>query len=119
MASNSRLYSKGVISKKITIPYDKITNDIQRLLLSKIIKRYEDKCILEGYIKKNSCKLLQYSSGIMEANKVKFDIMFECEICFLLFYALFHESIHRSHYGRITTCYVNSFYRVNIYSIKC
>jgi len=82
MASNSRLYSKGVISKKITIPYDKITNDIQRLLLSKIIKRYEDKCILEGYIKKNSCKLLQYSSGIMEANKVKFDIMFECEICF-------------------------------------
>ena len=35
MASNSRLYSKGVISKKITIPYDKITNDIQILLFIK------------------------------------------------------------------------------------
>lgn len=82
MASNGRLYSKGVISKRITIPFDKITNDIQRLLLSKIIKKYEDKCILEGYIKKNSCKILQHSSGTIEGNNVKFNIMFECEICF-------------------------------------
>ena len=82
MASNSRLYSKGVINKKITIPFDKITNDIETILLNRIIKKYEDKCILEGYIKKNSCKILQHSSGIMQSNNVKFNIMFECEICF-------------------------------------
>ena len=61
MASNSRVYSKGVINKKITIPFDKITNDIETILLNRIIKKYEDKCILEGYIKKNSCKILQHS----------------------------------------------------------
>ena len=33
MAANGRLYSKGVISKRIIIPFDKITNDIQRVLL--------------------------------------------------------------------------------------
>ena len=52
MAANGRLYSKGVISKRIIIPFDKITNDIQRVLLNRVIKKYEDKCILEGYIKK-------------------------------------------------------------------
>ena len=82
MAANGRLYSKGVISKKIIIPFDKITNDIQRVLLNRVIKKYEDKCILEGYIKKNSCKILQHSSGIIEGNNVKFNIMFECEICY-------------------------------------
>ena len=82
MAANGRLYSKGVISKRIIIPFDKITNDIQRVLLNRVIKNYEDKCILEGYIKKNSCKILQHSSGIIEGNNVKFNIMFECEICY-------------------------------------
>ena len=82
MAANGRLYSKGVISKRIIIPFDKITNDIQRVLLNRVIKKYEDKCILEGYIKKNSCKILQHSSGIIEGNNVKFNIMFECEICY-------------------------------------
>jgi len=82
MASKGRLYSKGVICKKVSIPFDKITNDIDKQLLSKIVKKYEDKCILEGYIKKNSCKIMQYSSGIMEGNNVKFNIVFECEICY-------------------------------------
>lgn len=82
MASNSRLYSKGVISKRVTIPFDKITNDIKKLLLKKIVKTYEDKCILEGYIKNNSCQILQHTSGTIDGNNVKFNIMFECEICF-------------------------------------
>ena len=66
MASNSRLYSKGVINK-ITIPFDKITNDIETILLNRIIKKYEDKCILEGYIKKIHVK---FYNTVLELSKV-------------------------------------------------
>ena len=41
----------------------------------------EGKCSKEGYIKNGSIKILSYSSGLVEADNVIFEVMFECDIC--------------------------------------
>ena len=77
-----RLYSKNILTKKFNLTFKELKGDISKKLLNKISKEYEGKCILEGYIKKKSCNIISYSSGIItEGNKVSFSIVFECDVC--------------------------------------
>lgn len=77
-----KLYSKNILTKKFNLTFKELKGNIERKLLSKISKEYEGKCILEGYIKKKSCNIISYSSGIItEGNKVAFSIVFECDVC--------------------------------------
>ena len=41
----------------------------------------EGKCIVEGYVKKGSIKIISFSSGIVIGDHVKFDIIMECLVC--------------------------------------
>ena len=44
---------------------------------------FEGKCIVEGYVKPNSSKIIRYSSGIVErGSNIVFEVVFECDICF-------------------------------------
>ena len=43
----------------------------------------EGKCIVEGFVKPNSSKIIRYSSGMLErGSNVVFEVVFECDICF-------------------------------------
>ena len=58
-----------------------IGENIVNLILNKLKGTYEGKCIDEGYIKKESIKLIRYSSGLVKNNNVIFDVVFECDSC--------------------------------------
>ena len=76
------LYSKCILAKKLKIPFNTIGPNIIKKIEATLIKKYEGKCILEGYIKTNSCKILSYSCGMIdEGNKVIMNILFECLVC--------------------------------------
>ena len=48
-----------------------------------IHNNFEGKCVVEGYIKTNSCKIIRYSCGTIErGNNVVFEAVFECDVCF-------------------------------------
>tara|TARA_Y100000816_G_scaffold124284_1_gene87395 strand:+ start:10423 stop:10941 length:519 start_codon:yes stop_codon:yes gene_type:complete len=82
MANRSKLYTKSLLSKNVTIPFTKIGKHIDKLLLTKIKNKYEGKCISEGYVKNNSCKIVSYSSGtILDGDEADFLVVFECDIC--------------------------------------
>ena len=56
--------------------------DIIKPLLEKVISsQIEGKCIVEGYIKPNTVKVLTYSSGIIQGSNILFEVVFECLIC--------------------------------------
>ena len=40
------------------------------------------KCIVEGYVKPGSIKIITYSSGIVKGEQIIFDVVFNCEICY-------------------------------------
>ena len=79
MSKNNNIYTRVLLSKKITVPFNEINNDLQNLLLN-IIKKNEGLCIDEGYIKPGSIKLVSYSSGKLFAHFVEFNIIYECLI---------------------------------------
>mgnify|MGYP001489196985 FL=1 len=58
-----------------------IGGDIKRILENEISRNIENKCIVEGYIKPNTTKVLTHSCGIVHGENVAFDVEFECEAC--------------------------------------
>jgi DNA-directed RNA polymerase subunit E'/Rpb7 len=76
----TNIFLKSVISKKINIPMNYVNNDIKNTLSGMLIKSYDGICIADGYIKPNSINIVSFSSGLVNANNIIFDVVFECDI---------------------------------------
>jgi len=77
------VYSRCLITRKIVLPITTIGKNLKETIEENIKANFEGKCVVEGYIKPNSCVILSYSSGtIMNGNKIIFEVVFECDICF-------------------------------------
>ena len=51
------------------------------MLAKTISNQIEGKCVVEGYVKPDSTKLITYSSGLVEGIYIRFEVVFECQIC--------------------------------------
>lgn len=79
----SSIYSRSIINRTISIPITLIGKNLKQVIEEYISFHYEGKCVVEGFIKPQSTKIITYSSGtIKKGNYVSFDIIFECQICF-------------------------------------
>ena len=76
--SLSKIYSKVMLSDKLEVNFKDINANIYNTLQKIIKKKVEGICIDEGYVKLDSVNLISYSSGELFANKVVFDIVYEC-----------------------------------------
>ena len=76
------LYSRSVITKKITIQFHNVGSNLSETLEEIIKSSIEGKCIVEGYVKPDSTRIITYSAGMLSSNDVQFDVVFECYICF-------------------------------------
>ena len=77
------LYIKQIIKTDITVPFITINNtkNMNELIYKIISKKIEGKCIVEGFVKPESTRLLQYSFGVVSGKNIQFDVLFECLIC--------------------------------------
>ena len=78
---NIGIYSKMLISRKIPLNIVNIGSNIKQTLEKVIMSEIEGKCIVEGYIKPQSTKILTYSSGEINGEYVLFEVVFECFVC--------------------------------------
>jgi DNA-directed RNA polymerase subunit E'/Rpb7 len=77
------VYSRCLITRKIVLPITTIGKNLKENIEENIKTNYEGKCVVEGYIKPNSSKIITYSSGIIQrGNNILFDVVFECDVCF-------------------------------------
>ena len=77
------VYSRCLITRKIILPITSIGKNLQEVIEENIKAIFEEKCLVEGYIKPNSSKIITYSSGIIErGNNISFEVVFECDVCF-------------------------------------
>ena len=77
------VYSRCLINRKIVLPITSIGKNLQEVIEDNIKSSFEGKCVVEGYIKSNSSKIITYSSGIIErGNNISFEVVFECDVCF-------------------------------------
>jgi hypothetical protein len=77
------IYSRGLITRNVTLAITNIGKNIKETLENSIAFNFEGKCLVEGFVKPNSSKIISYSSGLIErGNLISFEIIFECDICF-------------------------------------
>ena len=76
------IYSRCLLTRKIVMPITFIGKNLDDVVEKYIQNNIEGKCLVEGFVKPNSCKIIRYSSGIIErGNNVVFEVVFECDIC--------------------------------------
>lgn len=76
----SIIYTLSIITRKVTIPYSYVGSNLKEIIQKTLSRQLEGKCAEEGYIRKNSVRIVTYSSGILKSSNVVFDVVIECLI---------------------------------------
>jgi DNA-directed RNA polymerase subunit E'/Rpb7 len=77
------IYTRCLLTRKIVLPITIVGKNLNEVIEEFIQNNFESKCVVEGYVKPNSSKIIRYSSGVIErGNNVVFEIVFECDVCF-------------------------------------
>jgi DNA-directed RNA polymerase subunit E'/Rpb7 len=77
----NNIYTRSLITRSISIPIVSVGNNIQATIEKFVSLNYESKCVVEGFIKPNSCKIVTHSSGLIKGTNIIFEVLFECQIC--------------------------------------
>lgn len=76
------VYSTCQITKNIMLPITAIGKNLQQTIERTIASMVEGKCMVEGFVKSDSVRVITFSSGIVKGDNILFDVVFECEVCF-------------------------------------
>lgn len=77
----NNIYTRSLITRSISIPIVSVGKNIQETIEKYVSLNYEGKCVVEGFIKPNSCKIITHSSGLIKGTNIVFEVLFECQIC--------------------------------------
>ena len=80
--NKSKIYEPALITKSISLPMNLVGSNLMEIIKQKIANAVESKCIVEGFVKPESTKIISFSSGIIKADTILFDIVFECQVFF-------------------------------------
>lgn len=80
--SMNNIYSVQLIEEKIHVDFIDSGNDMEDYFLKYAVTNIEGKCRNEGYIKKNSCKVSEYSAGKLESDFIIYKVKYICEVCY-------------------------------------
>jgi len=80
--SDDYIYTESLITRCVYLSIMEIDKNLKETITKKIKKEYEGKCIVEGYIQKDSCKIISYSSGLIKGVNIIYDVVFRCKTCF-------------------------------------
>lgn len=77
----SLLYSRAVLSQKVQLPFILVGTNVETTIRHTISSKIEGRCIVEGYVRPGSIKIITISSGTLQSRFIEFDVVFECSIC--------------------------------------
>lgn len=75
------VYTPCQITKKIILPIECIGKTLHQTIENTISKMISGKCIVEGFVRPNTVKLITFSSGIVKGENIVFEAVFNCEVC--------------------------------------
>jgi len=75
------LYSKSILTQKVQLPYIIVGSNVETTIKHTISTKIEGKCIVEGYVRPGSIRIINISSGTLQGRFVEFVVVFECSIC--------------------------------------
>jgi len=76
------VFHRSSLQKKVILKITEIGKTLKQNLERKIVKQVEGKCIAEGYIRPNSVRIINYSSGNINGEFVEYTVVYECMVCY-------------------------------------
>jgi len=74
-------YIKSLLNLKVFLKITEVGNNIKPNLERIIASNTEGKCTVEGYIRPESVKVINYSSGKVNGDLVEYQVVYECMVC--------------------------------------
>lgn len=81
VAYDTTLYRRTVLTRKVSIPFRMMGKNTDVHLNKALVREYEGKCSVDGYIRRNSIEIMNCSAGTVDSDNVVFTVKFECLIC--------------------------------------
>ena len=82
---DNNIYYERSIQKTISVNFNELTSDLDNFILQKLKFNYENKCIEDGFIKKDSIELIKRTNGYIsqyyDLSNIEFNIIFKCQLC--------------------------------------
>lgn len=75
------VYIKSLLNIKVYLKMNEVGKNIKQNLERMISKQTEGKCIPEGFIKPGSIKIITYSAGVVNNEKIEFQVAFDAMVC--------------------------------------
>lgn len=75
------VYMRSILQMKIALSITEIGKNLTQNLEKLIRLKTEGKCIAEGFIRPNSVRVINYSSGLIKDDHVEFCTTYECMVC--------------------------------------
>lgn len=76
------VYIRSILQMKIALSIMEIGKNLTQNLEKLIRLKTEGKCIAEGFIRPNSVRVINYSSGLIKDDHVEFCTTYECMVCY-------------------------------------
>jgi DNA-directed RNA polymerase subunit E'/Rpb7 len=80
--NSDKLYTEAIIQEKIRIPFNKMSNNMTRFFENYAEKMIECKCRNEGYVRRGSCSVLSYSTGLLNSDSIIYNVVYSVNVCY-------------------------------------
>ena len=71
-----------MLSRKIHLGVSEVGRNVKQNLEARLAHQLEGKCIVEGYIRPGSIRILNYSNGTINNEHIEFQTTSECMVCY-------------------------------------
>tara|TARA_Y100000992_G_scaffold216858_1_gene149757 strand:- start:1019 stop:2245 length:1227 start_codon:yes stop_codon:yes gene_type:complete len=79
---NIDLYSDVLDTVKIVLRFKEINKNLKNNIEKKLKDKFEKKCNTNGYVRTNSLRVVNHSSGILRGDSVEFTIVIQYKVCY-------------------------------------
>jgi DNA-directed RNA polymerase subunit E'/Rpb7 len=76
------IYSRCTITRPVQLNMKQVGKTLKSSLERKVKAELEGKCIVEGYVKKDSVKVVSFSNGEVKGELIQFQTIVDCLVCF-------------------------------------
>jgi len=76
------IFTPLISTEDITIPFNLVGKNIQDNILKLLKRKFEGKCMKDGYVAINSVNIITISSGIVINDCIKYCVSYQCQVCF-------------------------------------
>jgi DNA-directed RNA polymerase subunit E'/Rpb7 len=80
-----KLYYENILTENIVITSKMLGKNLDYIIIDKLKYKIGDKCIKEGYVKKDSIELIKRSLGLLDSNSLngnlEFLVNYKADIC--------------------------------------